>query len=337
MSDDPFRGGQPSGDLPRYPSDPWAVPGSAGWGYAGTPPEPVSPKRPRRSLWIIAVVVVLLAIGATGVVVLARRHAASTAAAPPPASAQPQPSTAHPSPTPTPSAPQASPRQALPSVSPASPLPLLPAGATPDPGSGPLDHYLLAPAEVGGSALMFLNDGGRSSTDQATLDWCNFTYTSEKLRTARVQVQYTSNNSQPAGNEFVRYQSGGTTKAWAELQQAVTSCPAVSYEAGFTYSHVERGQREADLLAHQIVLSYQVADSSGGLSLPWQAVVYQFDGNYFSGVYVYGQSRLLVLDEARRLGAEAARHLAEAVAGKPGTGGGNLQSFAAPSDNGVQD
>jgi hypothetical protein len=184
---------------------------------------------------------------------------------------------------------------------------------------------------------MFLNDGGRSVTDQATLDWCNFSYTSETLRAARVQVQYTSATSIPAGNEFVRYQTGGTTKAWSELQQAVSGCPAVSQADGFTYSQVVRGQHEGNLVSRQLVLSYQVIDASGQLALPWQAVVYQFDGNYFSGVYVYGHSRSLALTEALRLGAVSAHHLAEAAAGKSGTGGGKFQAFPSPSTNGVQD
>lgn len=183
---------------------------------------------------------------------------------------------------------------------------------------------------------MFLNDGGRSVTDQATLDWCNFSYTSETLRTARVQVQYTSAVSIPAGNEFVRYQTGGTTKAWAELQQAVSGCPAVSQAGGFTYSQVVRAPHQSNLVARQLVLSYQVIDASGQLALPWQSVVYQFDGNFFSGVYVYAHSRSLALAEALRLGAVSARHLAEAAAGKPGTGGGKFQAFPSPSTSGVQ-
>ena len=336
MTDDPFRGEQPPGDLPRYPPpDPWAVPGFAGWSDAPDPGAFAPRKRSRRVRWIAALTIVVLALGVGGGAYAYAHRTSSTAAAPPVVSARPSTPAPQASP-PKASTPQASPTQPSPTPAPSSGIPLLPAGASPDPGTGPLDHYLLAPSEVGAGSLMFLNDGGRSITDQATLDWCNFTYTSETLRTSRVQVQYTSAGAIPAGNEFVRYQTGGTTKAWAELQQAVSGCPPVSQADGFIYSQVVRAPHEANLVSHQLVLSYQVVDSSGQLALPWQAVVYQFDGNYFSGVYVYGHSRALALTEALRLGAVSARHLAEAAAGKLGTGGGKFQAFPSPSSNGVQ-
>ena len=61
------------------------------------------------------------------------------------------------------------------------------------------------------------------------------------------------------------------------------------------------------------------------------------DGDYFSGVYVYGATRATALAQAERLGAISARHLAEAVSGKPGTGGGQFQSLASlPAGGGIQ-
>jgi len=185
---------------------------------------------------------------------------------------------------------------------------------------------------------MFLIDGGRSVTDQATLDWCNFTYTSEKLRMTRVQVEYTGNDVLPAGNEFVRYQKGGTNRAWAEVQQAVQSCPPTSTIDGYVNDLVQRAPSDNELVARQLILSYRVTDPTGQLSLQWQAVVYQFDADYFSGIYVYGQSRTAALTEAEQLAAKSARYLAEASRGKPGTGGGPMQSVtSSPPTSGVQD
>ena len=185
---------------------------------------------------------------------------------------------------------------------------------------------------------MYLIDGGRSTTDQATLDWCNFKYTSETQRTARVQVEYAGDYVlDPSGNEFVRYGPGGTTKAYAEIQEAVAGCPATSQTDGYIYSLIQREPRNAALVSHQLVLSFQVLDPTGQLDMPWQAIVYQFDGNYFSGVYVYGLSRASALTEAERLGAESAHHLAQAAAGKPGTGGGPFQTLSAPPATGEQD
>jgi len=88
-------------------------------------------------------------------------------------------------------------------------------------------------------------------------------------------------------------------------------------------------------VSHQLILSFQVDDPTGGITLPWQAVVYQFDGNYFSGIYAYGTTRALALGQAERLALASAHHLAEAVAGKPGTGGGPFASVSTQSDNGV--
>jgi hypothetical protein len=186
--------------------------------------------------------------------------------------------------------------------------------------------------------MMFLIDGGRSVTDQATLDWCNFTYTSEKLRMGRVQVEYTGDDTLPVGNEFVHYESGGANRAWAELQQAVATCPPTSTDDGYINDLVERAPADNELVARQLVLSYHVTDPTGQLNLPWQAVVYQFDGDYFSGIYVYGLSRSLALTDAERLAAKSATHLAQASRGKPGTGGGPIQSVtSSPPNTGVQD
>ena len=104
-----------------------------------------------------------------------------------------------------------------------------------------------------------------------------------------------------------------------------------------TYSLVQRAATNRALVPHQLVVSYQVFDTTGGIGLPWQAVAYQFDGDYFSGVYVYGATRATALAQAERLGAISARHLAEAVSGKPGTGGGQFQSLASlPAGGGIQ-
>ena len=66
-------------------------------------------------------------------------------------------------------------------------------------------------------------------------------------------------------------------------------------------------------------------------------MAYHSNGDYFSGVYAYGVSRSLALAEALTLASQSAAHLKEAVAGKPGTGGGIFQSPASlPPDGGVQ-
>jgi hypothetical protein len=334
MTEGPYQaGGQPPPHLPPYPSlNPWAAPdsGQQPYGAGGPPPR----RRLRVLVWVAAVVAVAVVLAVIGdAIVVTRRHAASTTTAA--VSATPSPSSASSgssagSAAPSPPAVAPSPVTSAPPSAPA-------AGGAPDAGSGPLDSYVLSPAEAGPGAMMFLIDGGRGVTlDQPTLDFCNFTYPSEKLRAARVQVQYAGGSSQPVGNEFVKYQPGGTTKAFGELQQAVANCPATTQSDGVTYSQRLRAPRETGLVSNQLILSFQVDDPSGNLALPWQAVVYQFDGDYFSGIYTYGTSRAIALGQAERLALVSARHLGEAVAGKHGTGGGAFASSSTPSDNGVQ-
>lgn len=334
MSDDFFRpsGEPPEPARPTPPFDPWSVPGGAtpAAEYLGSG-HSEEPRRSNRRRWIAALlVVVLLGAAGTGAFFEVRHHnprADVTAS-------QPSPSPQAVAPTPTPSA-SSAPASKPPSASPA------PAGsAAPgltDPGTGPLDSYLLAPTDVGTSAGMYLIDSGRDAVHQATLDFCNYAYTSEKLRQARVQVEYEGANSVPVGNEFVHYRAGGSASGFAELQKAVTNCPPTSQSNGVTYSLVQRAPADRSLVPHQLVLSYQVFDTTGGIGLPWQAVAYQFDGDYFSGVYVYGASRAAALAQAERLGTVAARHLGEVVSGKPGTGGGPFQSLASlPAGGGIQ-
>lgn len=343
MTDDESRAAGQYGPPYGGPANPWAALGSPGGGPFADPEYPPPPRTSRTLIWVFAVVViVVLAASGIGALVLdTRHHSGPSAAAAAPAASSPPTSAGSSAPQPSPST-QSSPPSSSPQTSPSSPPPssaqsLVPP-AVPTSASGPLDQYLLSPAEVGGNSMMFLIDGGRNTTNQATLDWCNFTYTSEALRMTRVQVEYTGNNALPAGNEFVHYQKGGTARAWAELQKAVTTCPPSSTTDGYVNDQVQRAGADSELVARQIILSYHVTDPTGQLNLPWQAVVYQFDGDYFSGIYVYGLSRSLALTEAEDLAAKSATHLAQASRGKPGTGGGPIQSVAsAPPDTGVQD
>ena len=347
MTDEPWGGGPP-GEQPPYrpPGYPWAVPGApTGRPYIGPPyippPDPTGPTKSRSFIRIAAViVVVVLAISGTGFAVIdGRHHDSRSAAAAPATSSKPQPSattSAPASPVPSTSA-SAPPTSSAPASQPPT-TPTAPAAGGPSAaGTGPLDQYLLAPTEIGAAEQMYLIDGGRSTSDQATLDWCNFKYTSEQMRVARVQVEYSGDDLHPSGNEFVRYQAGGTTKAYSEIQKAVTTCPATSQTDGYTYGLVQRAPHDAALAPRQLVLSFQVIDPTGQLDLQWQAIVYQFNGNYFSGVYVYGLTRASALTVAEQLGALSARHLAQAATGKPGTGGGPFQSLSSPPDTGVQD
>ncbi len=202
MTDDESRAGQYGGPY-GGPANPWAFPGAPGGGSSGgapfgAAPDYPAPQKSRTLIWISAIVVVgLLAASGVGAFILDTRHHSgpSAAVAAPPASSAPPTSTGSSTPHPSASPQSTAPSSLPPSPRPAGPStgqPTTPAGGTaPGSASGPLDQYLLAPAEVGASSMMFLIDGGRNATNQATLDWCNFTYTSEAMRMTRVQVEYT--------------------------------------------------------------------------------------------------------------------------------------------------
>jgi len=107
-------------------------------------------------------------------------------------------------------------------------------------------------------------------------------------------------------------------------------------EKGYAY-HIER-TNIAGLTQEHLAITFEMAAPGldGSLTTEWSTVVYQFDGNYFSGVYVYGTNKAQVQQLGSKLAVKAAHHLAEATAGKPGTGGGPFTSQAIPQDSGAQ-
>jgi hypothetical protein len=214
-----------------------------------------------------------------------------------------------------------------------------PSSAAPAPegsaAAGPLDSYLLPPNAIGAGTLMALIPGGRSVTDQATLDFCNYNYTSEKSRDARVQVQYLGRGTS-ASNEFVRYRAGGAAAAFGEIQKAIATCPSSYNESGGEVSEIHRLTGLSGLVKDNAAVSFtSTYTGSGGVVRQATTVIYQFDGDYFSGVYVYGTDADAVQATAAKLGAASAKLLAEAAAGEPGTGGGPLAN-PEPAAPGIQ-
>jgi hypothetical protein len=193
-----------------------------------------------------------------------------------------------------------------------------------------LDGYLISPADVGVGTRMVLVPGGRSLSGAtgATLDFCNRTFGSEKLRSQRVQAQYDG----PAGtasNEFVRYQPGGAQQAFAEITKAVTTCGPGYQDAAGTASDVQQPTGFTGLVTRHVVVSFeQLPSASGAAHAFWVTCVYQFDGDYFSGVYVYSLGPDAGRSLAQTLARRAAQHLAEAADGRPGSGGGPLATAA---------
>lgn len=275
-----------------------------------------SPPSRRSPALLIAIVLIALAVVGAGVGLISTSssHSTSGVASTPSSSALPQPQE---------------------STTPSQP-PSGGDGQPPSSGAGPLDSYLLPPSAVGAGTVMALIPGGRSVTDQATLDFCNVNYSSENLRAARVQVQYIGTSGQTASNEFVRYRSGGGAAAFGELQKAIAGCPSSYNESAGQVSDIHRLNGVSGLVRNSAAVSF-TSTFTGVTGVVHEAttVIYQFDGDYFSGVYVYGANAATVQAAAAKLAAASAKLLAEAAAGKPGSGGGPLANPQA-SAPGVQ-
>ncbi|MBX6372157.1 MAG: hypothetical protein IRZ02_07865 [Acidothermus sp.] len=251
-------------------------------------------------------VVVLAAIAAVAVIAGAVIAYVTTRSPQPGPSAQPSGAATTPAPHPSPSA--------------ASPSP----ETTPTTSTGPLDGYLLPASAIGSGVRIVLISGGRDAVTEPTLDFCTFTYTSERDRLTRVQVRY-EGGPQAVSEEFVRYKPGGAAKAFGELRTAISRCPSSYRDGDQTVGHIQVIRNTPGLVTDSVMLVFAVSYSDlGGPFTLWTAAVYQFDGDFFAGVYVYGADPQAVQRFAAQLGAKAAGLLREAAAGKPGTGGGTI-------------
>jgi hypothetical protein len=128
-----------------------------------------------------------------------------------------------------------------------------------------------------------------------TLDLCGFSFPSERLRTARLQVNYVrSGNAVRLSNEVVAYRRGGAQQALREVAHAARHCPrkAVgSTVAGIgpvTYRIGWLGDRR--LLRGSVALRIHVAGVRNGRHVEMTSlVVYQARRNVLSGLYTYGR------------------------------------------------
>lgn len=102
----------------------------------------------------------------------------------------------------------------------------VPLSAGNDPSASALEDLIVTPNDVPATADVVVFPGG-IGLDQPTLDLCNGRYPSESRRTARFQdAVLDAQGTLVFSTEAVLYRdSGGTTQAFAELQQVVAACP----------------------------------------------------------------------------------------------------------------
>jgi hypothetical protein len=171
-----------------------------------------------------------------------------------------------------------------------------------------LEAIALKADDIGPDALEESVPKGDVVADQVTLDLCGASFKSEALRTARLQVAFKETiRRMIVSNEVVFYRTGGTRQAYAELRRVASHCPRSVKITGATASHVRVESRDGRLVPRQLTVSALFSPSR--TEHVWSVGVYQFDGNLFSGVYVFAGTRAVALRQARRLARASAERL----------------------------
>jgi hypothetical protein len=182
---------------------------------------------------------------------------------------------------------------------------------TPSRGTA-LDAVVLKATDIGQNAVEEPVQNGNVVKGQVTLDLCSASFGSERLRTARLQVAFNEAvRHLGVSNEVVTYRPGGTRRAYAELRAVAAHCPQSFRVPGAIASHVRVEPRDSRLLSKQLTVSALFAPTK--VDHVWSVAIYQFEGNLFSGVYVFAGTRTAAVRFARQLAAVSADRLRAAV------------------------
>ena len=172
-------------------------------------------------------------------------------------------------------------------------------------------RIVLAPSQVAPDVTVKQLPGGNQVAGQVTLDLCAFTFRTEALRLARLQVAYARGGTPLISNEVVAYKPGGAASALRELGAAIAHCPA-----GYVSSSVRgMGQlknsiehvRAPGLLPGSIAIVDRITEKLNGKTLRFDAVlVFQARHDVLSAVYGYSLAQLQL---ARHAAAQSATNL----------------------------
>jgi hypothetical protein len=154
---------------------------------------------------------------------------------------------------------------------------------------------------------------GLTVSGQATLDECHRSYSSESKRAARIQVIYTpkgSSNQESASNEVVRYHHGGAALAYRQIAHSLATCPSHFSEGRKSVgSDTTIAPRDSKLPAHQVTATQRVTT---GKQKTWSAISFLYEGDLFSGIYVFRDTQAEALAADRTLSEIATTKLAAA-------------------------
>jgi hypothetical protein len=153
--------------------------------------------------------------------------------------------------------------------------------------------------------------GGNQVAGQVTLDLCGYTFRTEALRLARLQVAYARASLPLVSNEVVAYKAGGAASALRELRTAIAHCPP-----GYVTSRVRGTGQLKNSIRHisvpgalpgSIAILDRITQKLNGKITRFDAIlVFQARHDVLSGVYGYGQAQLAL---TRHAAAQSARNL----------------------------
>jgi len=173
-----------------------------------------------------------------------------------------------------------------------------------------LEQLAIADEDLVDGETSELREQGLQVVNQITLDYCGFTFTTEKERLFRHQVNVYLDETYVASSEAVLYSPGSAEKAMDEVRQAISECPAGvatnSRVAGVPDLIYEAEPLPADLLtslADDHIAVHVTASTTDGRSQD-TTMIYQRRGDVLIGTYGQ-QHRAVPLAEAvaRRLAA----------------------------------
>lgn len=183
---------------------------------------------------------------------------------------------------------------------------------------------ILAPSQVGTGYVLLHRADGSGVANTITLDLCGRKgYPSEKLRTARLQVNYAARSkSIGLSNEVVLYRPGGAAQAIREVGKHADTCPSRPIDTGeaglpplrFTITRISDSRLLRGYVAVRIRVRGTVKLKVKG-KLQARKVdqtsyaVYQRLGNVLSGTYSYGPNTPAQQRFALRAAEQSAQNL----------------------------
>jgi hypothetical protein len=186
-----------------------------------------------------------------------------------------------------------------------------------------LEKVALRGAQVGRGYELSQIPGGKLVQGETTLDFCNLSYRSEALRTARLQVAYLAKGAATKlSNEIVTYHAGGAQQALQEMKQAAATCPngrVANPPSGIeALTRTTRVIHDPHLPPGSVVIAETDSAVVKGKHVTVKTVaVYQARGDVLSGVYGYGSSlaavERLTLHAAEQSAANLRQHVSTAT------------------------